>query len=472
MAQDTTDSIRIQVDADQMVFQVAEAVSGTDARDIRQEIDEDYGNGDGTVQANEVQKYQDEERVTFSKNAPECFEDFGLVRLDGRTPLRITEVREEIIGATNTQSSSVAPLQEVTIISFLYPAGADTVTASVALRAMSDLGSAASCQTGATFGGAYAPPGPPRGAYTPPTWSGENGSSWEEWGASWNEHGQAWADWNWTWDWDGAQQTAPEMIIRIHPLPGAKITQATVQPNSARALWDSQGLRADTDQETNMLMNTQVTFEVQGGRSGETTFAGTARDVGAVIGYTTVGVVGLAGVAALMSEFARYKMFKLLFLIPGFTRLEKDEVLEHGKRDELYRFIKTTPGPSFSDLRRELGLSNGTLVHHLRILEAQEYVKPVRDGFRTRFYIRGPKIVPTSYLTRTQQQLLEAIGSNPGLTQKELALVLGLPRESISYHTKQLAQKGKLEIKQDGKWRRYWPTQTGGGPMAAASPSG
>ena len=180
----------------------------------------------------------------------------------------------------------------------------------------------------------------------------------------------------------------------------------------------------------------------------------------AVAGGVGVGAVALA---FLLTEFGRVKALGGLAAIGLFSRLEKDEVLAHEKREQVYQFIKDNPGPSFSDLLRELELSNGTLVHHLRVLEMQEFIKPMRDGVRTRFYMRGPKIVPTAYLTRTQQQILDAIGTQPGVTQKELAGVLGLPREAISYHTKRLAASGQLQVRQEGKWRRYWrvgPAQT------------
>lgn len=176
-----------------------------------------------------------------------------------------------------------------------------------------------------------------------------------------------------------------------------------------------------------------------------------------------VGVVGTGGVAIgllvfVATEMGRYKLLKTFAALPLFSRFEKDEVLEHNTREQLYQYIRNNPGPSFSDLRRALDISNGTLVHHLRILEMQEFVKGVRDGFRTRFYLRGPRITMTAYLTRTQQAILEAIQNHPGLTQKELAGLLGLPRESVFYHTRKLEGVGKLRVAKEGKWRRYFPS--------------
>jgi predicted transcriptional regulator len=175
-----------------------------------------------------------------------------------------------------------------------------------------------------------------------------------------------------------------------------------------------------------------------------------------------VGVVGTSGVAVgllvlVATEIGRYKLLRAAAAVPLFSRFDKDEVLEHNTREQLYQYIRNNPGPSFSDLRRALDISNGTLVHHLRILEMQEFIKGVRDGFRTRFYIRGPRITVTTYLTRTQQTILEAIQTHPGLTQKDLAGLLGLPRESVFYHTRKLEGVGKLRVAKEGKWRRYFP---------------
>lgn len=185
---------------------------------------------------------------------------------------------------------------------------------------------------------------------------------------------------------------------------------------------------------------------------------------GWVQGAAILGLVGTGGVALgilglVVTEVGRYKLLRALAGIPLFSRFEKDDVLEHNTREQLYQYIRNNPGPSFSDLRRQLDVSNGTLVHHLRILEMQEFVKPVRDGFRTRFYIRGPRVTVTQYLTRTQQAILEAIQANPGVTQKELAGLLGLPRESVFYHTRKLEGVGKLRVAKEGKWKRYFPTE-------------
>ncbi|HEX9815668.1 MAG TPA: MarR family transcriptional regulator [Candidatus Thermoplasmatota archaeon] len=453
-ADEIDEQIALDVDGDEVVVRMVETLTAEDAQEMRADIDDDFGNGDGTVTMDEVSRFNAEGTLKFDEDEPQCFDTFELALIDEQTPKRLSLMSGRAEGATGPVSST-SPLKVTAAFTFLYataPGASHLVQ--VEFDEMDSFGEAIGCYMGAAFGendwSGWTGAGPPWARSSSPA----AGLVWPFNGPAENDR----ADFQQTSDAGGDD---PQVFL-ILPRVGHKIDQGSIQPAKVSALWDGTGIRADTRGEQLVLMDSLVTFTVQSGSAG---LSGTVKDVGAAVGFTFMGGGFLLLIAGFATEYGRFNLWKLLFLIPGFSRLEKDEVLEHNKRDELYRFIKQNPGPSFSDLRRELSLSNGTLVHHLRILEGQEYVKAVRDGFRTRFYVRGPKIVMESYLTRTQIQLVEAISANPGLTQKELSQLLGLPRESVSYHTKQLAAKGRLAIKQEGKWRRYWLTLNAPGSL-------
>jgi DNA-binding MarR family transcriptional regulator len=418
-AQDAPDTGTWTLGLDTLTLEQHEAYSGAGAAQLRQNLDRVWGNGDGTISRAEAEAYSRKYTGTFTQDDPGCFEAFGYLRLDGQGPLRISKMSITLGGAVGPTSSQ-AEFSQSAFFAYQYRAPAtDHATATLDLDADAAFFSTAECYLGFSIGS----PGNDTVSGRPFVW-------------------------------------------RIRPSSGLEIVQETVRPTAALEYWDGKGLR----------------FEFQPGDSSDppglerltfTLQTGTAGPDWMLLGYGAAGAFGLAGFALLLTELGRYKFFRLFFLVPGFTRVEKDQVLEHSTRDELYNFIKTNPGPSFSDLRRSLELSNGNLVHHLRILEMQEYVKSQRDGFRTRFYVRGPKIVATSYLTRTQQQLLDVIAAHPGLTQKDLADLVGLPRQSLFYHTKQLASRGKLLIKEDGNRRRYWlRPETGVGGLGGTLGSG
>lgn len=453
-ADEVDEQIALDVDGDEVVVRIVVTLTLEDAQEMREEIDDDFGNGDGTVTKDEVSRFNAEGTIKFEGDEPQCFDTFELALIDEKTPKRLSLMSGKAEGALGAVTST-SPIQVTAGFTFLYPtARGASHRVQVEFDEMDSFGEAIGCYMGTAFDGGewsgWTGAGPP--------WARSSSPAVHLGGLAWSFNSPGEND---RADFQDASDAGDDPhVFLILPRVGHKIDQASIQPTKAAALWDGTGLRAETRGEQLVLMDSLVTFTVHSGSAG---LSGTVKDVGAAVGFTFMGGGLLVLAAGLATEYGRFQLWKLLFLIPGFTRLEKDEVLEHNKRDELYRFIKQNPGPSFSDLRRELALSNGTLVHHLRILEGQEYVKGVRDGFRTRFYVRGPKIVMESYLTRTQIQLVEAIGANPGLTQKELSHLLGLPRESVSYHTKQLAAKGRLAIKQEGKWRRYWPTVTGQG---------
>ncbi len=450
-ADEIDEQIAVDVDSDEVVVRMVAVLTAEDAVEMRTEIDDDFGNGDGTVTMDEVSRFSAEGTMKFEEDAPQCFDAFELALIDEKTPKRLSLMSGRAERATGAVSST-SPITVTAAFTFLYPtARGASHRVQVEFDELDSFGEAIGCYMGTAFGendwGGWSGAGPP--------WARSSSPAVDPGNLAWPFQSPAEND---RADFQEPSDAGDDpQVFLILPKVGHKIDQGSIQPAKVAALWDGTGIRAETRGEQLVLMDSLVTFTVQSSSAG---LSGTVKDVGAAVGFTFMGGGLLVLAAGLATEYGRFQLWKLLFLIPGFSRLEKDEVLEHNKRDELYRFIKQNPGPSFSDLRRELALSNGTLVHHLRILEGQEYVKGVRDGFRTRFYVRGPKIVMESYLTRTQIQLVEAIGANPGLTQKELSQLLGLPRESVSYHTKQLAAKGRLAIKQEGKWRRYWPTVT------------
>jgi DNA-binding MarR family transcriptional regulator len=404
-----------KIGPDEFTMTGVRTFSGPEAAEYRANMDRGQGNGDGTLTRAEIDTWRQRNTKTYTEDEPGCFRDFGFVRLDGQTPLRISEYSVDNYGAAGSTSSQ-ATVEHSFFLSFQYRAPAsDRPKATLNISADASFYESAECYIGFSIGGN-------------------------------SNHEESSGD-------DGTYET----VFLIHPLDGFAIRKDSVRPSEMQRFWDGKGIRL-TSEDAEVQEDTipdELEFRLQAASS-----AGTVQDVGAMMGYAAAGTLGLLAVAGLFTEFGRYHALKFLFLLPGFTRVQKDAVLQHGKREELYNFIKSNQGPSFSDLRRSLELSNGNLIHHLRILEMQGYVTGQRDGFRKRFYVRGPKVVPTTYLTRTQQQLLDTIGANPGLTQKELSGLVGLPRELVFYHTKQLAMRGRLEIKQDGNRRRYWLSTT------------
>src|SRR5688572_28959713 len=69
---------------------------------------------------------------------------------------------------------------------------------------------------------------------------------------------------------------------------------------------------------------------------------------GWIKGAAILGVLGTDGVAVgflmlIVTEVGRYKLLRALAGIPLFSRFDKDEVLEHTTREQLYQYIRNNP---------------------------------------------------------------------------------------------------------------------------------
>jgi len=165
------------------------------------------------------------------------------------------------------------------------------------------------------------------------------------------------------------------------------------------------------------------------------------------------------GVSAL--ESSRYRILQL-GLVPLYTRLKREKVLDHSVRGRLYRTIRGDPGIHYTKLKKSLRLNNGALAYHLSVLERERYVKSRRDGSRRRFFPCGMKVPEKKhYLTETQRSIVEFVRENPGLSQKAIAEGLGISAQLASYHIKILTGAGVLRMGRYGRRKTCFSDEGG-----------
>jgi DNA-binding MarR family transcriptional regulator len=170
---------------------------------------------------------------------------------------------------------------------------------------------------------------------------------------------------------------------------------------------------------------------------------------------TSVGFSALFAGLVVLTESGKYKFLALLLLaIPLYTRISKEDVLDQFVRGQIYGYIKTNPGVHYNEIRRGIGVKNGTLSYHLRVLEKTELVKSRREGIRYRaFYPTGMKFPQQERfrMTDLQIKIMDVIQSHEGITQKEIARTLDEKPQTINYNIKVLAQAGLIEVLKQGR---------------------
>lgn len=155
------------------------------------------------------------------------------------------------------------------------------------------------------------------------------------------------------------------------------------------------------------------------------------------------------------TESGRYRLLVLFtLLLPFYSRIQKEDVLDQFVRGQIYGFIKTNPGVHYNQILRKVGVKNGTLSYHLGVLEKTELIQSRREGLKYRvFYPTGMNFPKSERfrLTDFQIQIIDSLKRHPGLTQKELARLLGQKPQTINYNIKVLDQAGLVSVEKNGR---------------------
>jgi len=158
--------------------------------------------------------------------------------------------------------------------------------------------------------------------------------------------------------------------------------------------------------------------------------------------------------------------FLSIFLVPLYSRIKKDEVLDNFTRGAIFGFIVANPGAHYNLIKQELMLNNGAIIYHLDILERKGYISSEKAGIFKKYYPKGFKkeggILET--LTDLQRRIFHEIKANPGVSQKEIAGLMNITARALNYHIKTLLKSQLILLERVGRRTLCFITETVHGP--------
>ena len=159
----------------------------------------------------------------------------------------------------------------------------------------------------------------------------------------------------------------------------------------------------------------------------------------------------LMAAAALINENAKFAF--LLFFLPLYTKIKRERVLDHFVRGQIFGYIQANPGEHYNAIKDALGLTNGSLAHHLRTLERERFIKSKRFGLYRRFYPMNYRMpADDAYQpNEVQATILAVIRDHAGITQKEIAGRLGLTPPTVNYHIGVLSERNLIRVERRGR---------------------
>lgn len=230
--------------------------------------------------------------------------------------------------------------------------------------------------------------------------------------------------------------------------------------------WSPGGLRADegTNRTSVVVLGWQVASSLEPGVERVDLTVVTASQAGAtdVPGWAWILGLGSASAAGAMAAAFRYhegfRWWWLQFFAPFYTRLARSELLDHDTRAAIYNHLDENPGTHLRQLKRDLDLKHGTLLHHLKMLEDQEMIRSVKDGMYRRFY-RIEDAPQHGGTPSTRERVERAILSEPGTTNQAIAETLDEQASTIHYHVDRLVDEDRVRKDRDGREVRLYPSE-------------
>lgn len=177
----------------------------------------------------------------------------------------------------------------------------------------------------------------------------------------------------------------------------------------------------------------------------------------AVVAPAAASTAASAG-AAWWERVRRFGWLAVLY-----TRIAKDKLLDHGRRDALLAHVRDNPGLTLTDLAEATQIPRNTATYHLNRLEKEGIVASARKG-RARLYFavggearRSQADAFAALRHDNGMALARAVGDAPGIDQQALCQKLGLAPSLVHWHADRLLACGVLVKEREGRHVRYHP---------------
>ncbi len=138
------------------------------------------------------------------------------------------------------------------------------------------------------------------------------------------------------------------------------------------------------------------------------------------------------------------------------------ELFNNKNRKRIYEYVVANPACSIASIAEDLQINIGTVDYHLFQLKCRFKIKIVSEGkFRhiydnTTKYSCEEQTICSHVRNQVSHVILNAILSNPGITQKRLSEIAKLDASTMSYYSNKFLTDGLIRVTKDGRYKRYF----------------
>lgn len=156
---------------------------------------------------------------------------------------------------------------------------------------------------------------------------------------------------------------------------------------------------------------------------------------------------------------------ELSYRVPGLvtlTGLTEARVLDHPRRRKILETVRDDPGIGINELRRRLHLGNGNASHHIGLLLRSKLLVEVKGEGRSALFPAGyadlerlERLAAVS--SPAVRRVLDAITTEPGSTQSQIAARTRLSPATVHYHARNLEAQALISCERAQGVVRYQP---------------
>lgn len=136
-------------------------------------------------------------------------------------------------------------------------------------------------------------------------------------------------------------------------------------------------------------------------------------------------------------------------LLPLYTRLGRNRVLDHPVRARLYEQVRSEPGIRQGQIVDFLGIGDGAARRHIEVLRRHGFIVEARLGGLVGYYVTGdlpPRVARQALLLQSDgaKRVHDLLRREPHLSLREAARRLGMTAPGVHRHRKRLREAGLL----------------------------
>lgn len=173
------------------------------------------------------------------------------------------------------------------------------------------------------------------------------------------------------------------------------------------------------------------------------------------VAFTIAPAAAMAAVAAVhvaprLGGWRR--LVSLIPLFPLYSRIAREDVLDHDTRAAVYELLKDEPGCSLEEITDRLDLSRSTARHHVRVLVDAEMIAHTSHG-RCRIHYpvgREDEAIARHVLANENRARVARTLAEGPRSVTEIAEALDENAGAVHFHLKKLCEAGLVERRENG----------------------